>query len=651
MSLSSSKHIKKLLSLFLIGAIILPSCTAIKETAGYGIDRAGSALHANGYVTGEVKKAAIPEKNSWDSGDGSASLDIVYNALNSQKYLNELFDNLQKIAGTDDLSVYMLRTARVQGLESYGAVVKITRGMFNMINDEAELAGLMGHEIGHVVLKHDEAAANSQRELSNASDSVINNTIAPSKARYIIKQQTEASLNSAWSKEQEEEADRYGAELAAKAGYDPYALCDLFERLSTRVDLGIAYRVSKLESSHPALDERAKSLREYLESKGYTREGKLNHQEYVAGMSDLLAMRTGEGGKENAKLQAESKKDLARLDEIYKEIERYRASNTSMLSERFMAIMDEVSAINQKYSITAQDLSAVKTNDKEFMEEVIFQDDPFWNILYFLKSQISEKEAAILDMLGHVAVGLIPGVGEAVGVYELISGRDIFTGEKLSDLERAAIAFGLLIGVGSEFKGFASGLDAELMQMSATAEREAGALEGQAARQTAKYTAEEIEKAQVAVNKALKDVDITNGWKEVSPEIANKVYVKPPYGEASYMEEISAYDGVLKNDEVFYRVYTKNQKGSFLMRTDPSGISPTELQDNYALFKEPKYVDKVTVPAGTNIRAGIVARNTLGNGGKVQWEILSKDGKNIVENSAQQLEDIGVLFENSSPLK
>jgi len=111
------------------------------------------------------------------------------------------------------------------------------------------------------------------------------------------------------------------------------------------------------------------------------------------------------------------------------------------------------------------------------MEESIFQDEPFFNGLLskIIRDAVSEKVGRILDALGHVAVGLIPGVGEAVGVYELISGRDIFTGEKLSDLERAAIAFGLLIGVGSEFKAFGSAFDVELARMSATEAREASA--------------------------------------------------------------------------------------------------------------------------------------------------------------------------------
>ena len=86
-----------------------------------------------------------------------ADSDIVYGVSKAQKYLDELFLGLQEISEMqDNIGIYILRTARVQGMTYWGIQVRITRGMFNMIYDEAELVCLMGHEIGHMVLKHKE---------------------------------------------------------------------------------------------------------------------------------------------------------------------------------------------------------------------------------------------------------------------------------------------------------------------------------------------------------------------------------------------------------------------------------------------------------------------------------------------------------------
>src|SRR3989339_1199408 len=66
----------------------------------------------------------------------------------------------------------------------------------------------------------------------------------------------------------------------------------------------------------------------------------------------------------------------------------------------------------------------------------------------------------------QVGVGAIPGAGDAVDLYELIAGRDLFTGEKLNSHERCITALGLLVGSGSSWRQLAHGLDAELAAVS-----------------------------------------------------------------------------------------------------------------------------------------------------------------------------------------
>ncbi|AKL97575.1 M48 family metalloprotease [Endomicrobium proavitum] len=457
---------KKLLSIVIMSVIILQSCTAVKEYTSYGIDKAATSAGIDSRATNAVKKAVTPEQKSWDYGDSFADMDIVYNASKSQKYLSDVFNKLQKQANVKDVSIYMLRTARVQALAAWGVQVKITRGMFNMINDEAELAGLMGHEIGHIALKHGETRKET-RQIANKTNDVIDKVTDSSIHRSVLKKQQKTSFETGRSRKEEKDADKYGAELAAKAGYDPYALCDLFERLSQRVDLGLAYKIRKMEGSHPALDDRAQSLREYLQKKGYKQnQGKRNREQYVEGMSDLLSMHTGEGKEENKQIQKEvneeGKKDLEKLEKIYKEVN----SSKSISAKRFMEIMDEVSSLCQKYGISADDVFFDKSNKSSFMEESIVQDEPFWNIFASIKDAVSGKVGQILNTLGHVAIGAIPVVGDVVDLYELISGRDVFTGEKLTANERMLTALGILVGSGGQWRAFAKGLDGEISSLS-----------------------------------------------------------------------------------------------------------------------------------------------------------------------------------------
>jgi len=183
-------------------------------------------------------------------------------------YANALYAVLTKCNDNRNSGeIELLNTARIQGMsDSLTGEIQITRGMLNSIRNEAELVCLIGHEIGHQTLKH--------FERRNQKDPL---GMALSKGLEYVKENQEllAELNreqgeirqSGWSKDMEIEADKFGADLAAKAGYDPYAFCDLFERLSKKVVDNDLYRIKKLKGTHPALADRVDILRKYLQSK------------------------------------------------------------------------------------------------------------------------------------------------------------------------------------------------------------------------------------------------------------------------------------------------------------------------------------------------------------------------------------------------
>lgn len=618
---------KKTLSLFLVLSLFLSSCSTIKDYASQEIENTFDSIGVK-EAAKPVKKVILSEEK-WDDDDSLASIDIIYNAGNSQKYLDNLLKMLLEFSESNEkLYIYMLRTARVQGLLSWGMDIKITRGMFNMIYDEAELACLIGHEIGHSALKHSEKKKD-KNEISDFSKDITNSVLNNSRYRNAVKKQQKKLIKTGWNRNQEKEADRYGAELAANAGYDPYAFCDLFERLSQRVDLGFFYNFKKLEGTHPGLDERAKSLREYLQKRGYKEgEGKRNRKQYVEGVSDLLVIRTGEDGKDAKKIKnsinEEGKKDLSRLNEIFKEVKPLQKTNKSISMDRFIEIMDEVSQICQKYGIEVKDVfgNVVSVSDNSFMEESIVQDSPFWEMFADIKEVIAEKVGDILSILGRVAIGATPVVGDVVDIYELISGKDFFTGEKLTVLERYLSAFGLLVGSGSSWRAIAKGVDNELIGF------------------TNRVAAKNIFEARSILKNTIKDVEVSDNWKRLNSVTANK---GADLNKLPYRSGMRAYEGVTKNNEVFYRVYSNNNiESSWVVKFDPTGMNANELKEFLALPKAPTHIAKVEVPAGTRIRVGNASENIWGSGGLVQWQIILEQGKSY--------KDAGILFKNSGKL-
>ncbi|MFC1501439.1 M48 family metalloprotease [Elusimicrobiota bacterium] len=266
--------------------------------------------------------------------------------------------------------INLLKTARVQGLsDSLSNKIKISRGMLNIIQNEAELACLIGHEIGHMSLDH-----MGQRNKNNLLGAALTRGMVYVKENrellYELNRQQEKISRSGWSKNREIEADKFGAELAAKAGYDPYAFCDLFERLSSKVEDNAIYRLKKFRGTHPAVADRAVILRQYLKSKKYVPgQGKKNLSSYIEAMLGLIKIRTGEKPK-----KVISHKENEKIEKVC--------------------------------SLSGCMIGKFSNKSELFMEETIFQDFPLWkeniNIEYKENEKLSNpKVIDALQKLGH----------------------------------------------------------------------------------------------------------------------------------------------------------------------------------------------------------------------------------------------------------
>jgi predicted Zn-dependent protease len=138
-------------------------------------------------------------------------------------------------------------------------VVFVSRGMLALVNDEGELAAVLGHEVGHIASNH-----GKKRQLATLPFDVIGKTLKailslmrPSFGTH-AKNASDASARVVaivpLSRSQERRADEAGVELAAAAGYDPLALSELLTRLATFVDMGSS---SWLDDHPPVADRNA----------------------------------------------------------------------------------------------------------------------------------------------------------------------------------------------------------------------------------------------------------------------------------------------------------------------------------------------------------------------------------------------------------
>ncbi len=109
-----------------------------------------------------------------------------------------------------------------------GGYIYITRGIMAYLNSEAELAGVVGHEIGHVTARH------GVRQQSTATavglGAILGSILVPglnSQAGSSLLQALSQSLVAGYGREHELEADRLGAEYLARTGYNPQAMVEI----------------------------------------------------------------------------------------------------------------------------------------------------------------------------------------------------------------------------------------------------------------------------------------------------------------------------------------------------------------------------------------------------------------------------------------
>lgn len=118
----------------------------------------------------------------------------------------------------------VIDTETVNAFAAPGGYVFVTRGLFLMLRNEAELAGVIGHEISHVVRRHHLVAIEKKLRASLAKDA----------AGMLVEYDSEmvdalvgAGMDiyaKGLDREDEFEADRMGVVVAARSGYDPYGL-------------------------------------------------------------------------------------------------------------------------------------------------------------------------------------------------------------------------------------------------------------------------------------------------------------------------------------------------------------------------------------------------------------------------------------------
>ena len=258
---------KSILALIVALSLLLTSCSgqfnALRAVQGgmYALQAltltdAQVQDYVHQYITQlDAQSTVLPESNAYT------------------KRLRNLTKGITDVDGTP-LNFKVYKENEVNAFACADGSVRVYTGIMDAMTDN-ELLGVIGHEIGHVALKHtrkqmQQAMMTSAALEGLASASTTAATLTDSQLGAI----GEAIIGAQFSKSQESQADDYGYSFLVNSGKNPWAIVMSFEKLQALANGATPGPVENLFSTHPDTATRIQRMTEKCEHDGYKRPAK-----------------------------------------------------------------------------------------------------------------------------------------------------------------------------------------------------------------------------------------------------------------------------------------------------------------------------------------------------------------------------------------
>lgn len=163
-----------------------------------------------------------------------------------------------------DFKVFVIDDPKqVNAFATPGGYLYVYTGLLLAADNQAEVAGVMGHEAGHVVGRHVERAMVNAYGLSAMASMALGEN--PGQVKELAAGLAATGVMRAHGRSEEIEADEYGARYTSKSGYDPRAMITFFEKLAAGEQRSPG--IMAWLRTHPTSEARIDNLRSYIKDR------------------------------------------------------------------------------------------------------------------------------------------------------------------------------------------------------------------------------------------------------------------------------------------------------------------------------------------------------------------------------------------------
>jgi predicted Zn-dependent protease len=220
------------------------------------------------------------------------SLQFINDPLVTE-YVNRVGQNI--VLHSDSKVPFTIKVVDSNDVNAFalpGGNLYVNRGLIETAENEAELAGVMAHEVAHVAARHGMEQVSKGTLVNYASIPLI---FLGGWGGYIVQQVAGLAVPLTFlkfSRGAEKEADLLGAQYMWASGYDPNALITFFEKLQEK-NKKKPGTIAKAFSTHPLTEDRIKEVRKLLERFPEKAEYQMSSSEFQQVKNRLIALHSG----------------------------------------------------------------------------------------------------------------------------------------------------------------------------------------------------------------------------------------------------------------------------------------------------------------------------------------------------------------------